>query len=101
MINGLYKVIEKDSDKIIVHICDKHIIFDAHFPDFPILPGFAQIDIFAESLNDTISKITLSKFIKHIKPNDIVEYRYKIDSNKVSVKTYVDEFKVMELKYER
>ena len=72
-----------------IKITDKDAIFDAHFPDFPLLPAFIQIDIAVSILKKNeiyinITSIENAKFKEKIIPGDIVEYIIKLnDDNNV------------------
>ena len=101
MYKDLYTIIEKSTNKIIIKLADEnHPIFKAHFPSFPILPGFIQIDIIAEILNDDITSIKQSKFISHISPLDIITYNIEKKENKTHIKLFKDLKKISEIKYE-
>ena len=101
MIRALYTSIVKDNGNIIIHLSGKsHPLFEAHFPKYPILPGFALIDILAESLHDEVATIHKSKFIKNIFPNDILECEVSSKAKKRIIKVFRDKKKVSEVLYE-
>lgn len=101
MTKELYAVIEQTNDVVQIQLADKtHPIFLAHFPSHPILPGFLQIDIIAEILNDDIREIISSKFISHICPNDIVSYEIKRKEKRKLIKIINNNKKISEFKYE-
>lgn len=79
---------------------EKHPIFQAHFPNNHLLPGFLHIDIASELLNKKLSKIIKAKFLQAILPLDKIlfiieekEQYYKIttkkDNKKCSEFTFV------------
>lgn len=79
---NLYKVTDfiKEENEISFKITlanKDHDVFKAHFPDYPLLPAFLQIDIVGEVLNIDINKITRSKFIIPFLPNDVIIYEIK------------------------
>jgi len=71
------KIIEKNENSVslIFTIPKDSLYFDGHFPDYPILPAVAQIDIvvnFASQNFGTdiiISQIKRTKFLKVITPS--------------------------------
>jgi 3-hydroxyacyl-[acyl-carrier-protein] dehydratase len=98
---NLYKVLQNNKTEIIIKLTnEQHPIFQAHFPSNPILPGFLQIDIIAEILQDNIIKIKNTKFIAHIFPNDTITYSIKENNNSKSIKITKDNKKISEFKYE-
>ncbi len=72
----------------------------AHFPQYPILPGFTLIDILADVLNDEVVSIKYAKFIAHISPNDILECKIKKSDKKRVIKVFKNNEKVSEISYE-
>ena len=75
MLKNLFTVIHQDKTQVIIKLHDKnHPIFKAHFPEYPILPGFLLIEILTSILNVTIKKIHSGKFISHTLPNDTIIY---------------------------
>lgn len=82
--DDLYSVEFKDDNKAIIKLSDSnHPVFKAHFPTNPILPGFINFDIISELFNLEITKIKKAKFIKIIKPNQILTYEKKGNNFKV------------------
>jgi len=99
--NNLYKILKYNENIVTVQLCNKeHKIFKAHFPSNPILPGFLQIDIIAEILEDKITTINKSKFISHILPNDEIMYNITIKNNKKIIKIMKKDKKISEFTYE-
>lgn len=100
-INGLYTILKKDPEQVTIKLTsENHPVFKAHFPNNPILPGFALIDIIAETLNDTITCVQHSKFIAHIQPNDILLCTIKTHENTRMIKVFRKQQKVSEILYE-
>lgn len=82
--DDLYKIVFKDDNKVIIKLSDcNHPVFKAHFPGNPILPGFINFDIISELFNFNITKIKKAKFIKTIKPNQIITYERNGNNFKV------------------
>lgn len=82
--DGLYTVLSKDDDRVIVKLCDKkHPIFQAHFPQKSILPGFVHFEIVADLFNVEITTIKKAKFLKMILPKQTL--LYERDNNKFKV----------------
>lgn len=74
-ISKLYKLQSKSEDKIIIQLADKnHPIFQAHFPDNPLLPGFCHIEILSEVLSDEVEKISLLKLRNKTLPDEVISY---------------------------
>lgn len=59
-----------------------HEVFLAHFPEYPVLPGFLIIDIFSDIFNLEILKIKKVKFLKVVPPNTILQYIIEKELNK-------------------
>ena len=101
MVEGLYSVLKHDLEEVTIKLASEdHFIFQAHFPNNPILPGFALIDIMARILDDSINHIIQSKFIAHLLPNDILICKIKTDNKKRNIKIFKNEKKVSEIMYE-
>lgn len=101
MIGKLYTRILQDNDNIFVQLADRsHPLFEAHFPKYPLLPGFALIDIMAALLEEEIVAIHKSKFIKNIFPNDILECEVSKSEKKRKIKIFRQNVKVSEIIYE-
>lgn len=101
MIDGLYTILNQELEQVTIKLAtESHPVFQAHFPNNPILPGFALIDIIAEVLNDTVVNIQRSKFIAHLIPNDIILCTIKTDKNRRSIKMFKNRQKVSEILYE-
>lgn len=101
MIRALYTSSVQDNGDVIIHLSDKsHPLFEAHFPQYPILPGFALIDILAELLLDDVVTIHKSKFIKNIFPNDVLECEIVSNEKKRKINVFRDKEKVSEVIYE-
>lgn len=64
---------------------ETHPVFQAHFPNNPILPGFLQIDIAEKLLGTSFKKIKKAKFLHIIKPNDHIFYECK--ENKIIIRS--------------
>lgn len=87
-IDSLYKVIEKKENKVVVKLSSStHPIFQAHFPNNPLLPGFCHVDILETLLENKIKKIKLFKLQNKTFPDEIVEY--KIDRSKGTKKIQI------------
>jgi len=104
LLEKLFTILQKENPQVIVKLSDEnHPIFKAHFPSYPILPGFLLIEIIENILNDTIKKVHTAKFIAHTLPNDTIIYNIKKDGIKTKIKiTKNDEknSKIAEIIYE-
>jgi len=98
----LYKLLQEDVTQVVVELSDKeHPIFQAHFPNYPILPGFLLIEIFCEVLKCTPKRIISAKFISHSNPKDTLYYTYEKKAEKTKVKVLnQNNEKVGEFSYE-
>ncbi len=101
MVEGLYNILKENTNEVSIKLTsDDHPVFQAHFPNNPILPGFALIDIISQILNDRIIRIHKSKFISHILPNDILVCTVNTDNKKRNIKIFKNKEKVSEISYE-
>ena len=101
MVEGLYSVLKQDTEEVTVRLAsENHFIFQAHFPDNPILPGFTLIDILAEILDDSVIHIIKSKFIAQLLPNDILTCKINTNHKKRNIKIFKYDKKVSEIIYE-
>ena len=101
MIEDLYRILKQNVSEISIKLAsDDHPIFQAHFPQNPILPGFALIDIMANIFDDHIICIHKSKFIAHLLPNDILVCKVNTDDKKRNIKIFKKQEKVSEISYE-
>ena len=101
MIENLYHIMEQNDESIKIKLAQSsHPIFKAHFPGNPILPGFTQIEIIAQIMNDHIISIKYSKFLSHILPGDTITYSVKKEDKKRRIKILKDSKKVSEIAYE-
>lgn len=85
----LYEVTERTQERVQVRFTDRtHEVFQAHFPQRPLLPGFLQVDVFAEALGVNVREISSAKFMKIISPEELVTCRYKISDNKLRLELF-------------
>lgn len=95
---NLYTITNKLDKGIEILLATKeHPVFSAHFPTFPILPGFLQIDIAQELFNIKIKKIKKAKFLSIIKPKDQIIFNQI--KNKITLTT-LENKKISEIIYE-
>ena len=81
---GLYKVLESSTTQVSVKLSDdSHPIFQAHFPNNPILPGFVHLEIIADLFELKITSIKKAKYTAIIRPSQTL--RYIRDKNKFKV----------------
>lgn len=104
MLKDLFTIVQNTDTQIIIKLSDKnHPIFKAHFPNYPILPGFLLIEIVVNVLEDTIKKIHSAKFIAYTLPNDTIIYNVKKDALRTKIKIVKDDeqnSKIAEIIYE-
>ena len=102
IINGLYSIEEQSEHALVIQLStQEHPIFQAHFPSFPILPGFALIDIVAECLNDVIIRLKSAKFMAHIQPEDRLFLTVKNANKERTIQVFNNKVKVSEIRYAR
>lgn len=81
---SLYSIINKDENNALIKLTDEsHPIFQAHFPNNPILPGFIHFEIINEVFGIEILNIKKAKFNHIIRPNDFINY--EINNSKIKV----------------
>lgn len=86
-VKSLFDIVNKDDTKVTIALSNKnHPIFQAHFPNDHLLPGFCHIDILADILKDTITKVNLLKLKRKTLPEDIISYEIVTSGNKRKVK---------------
>jgi len=101
LLKDLFTIISETPTTVTVRFTSEdHPIFQAHFPNYPILPGFLQIDVILNILDIEIKGIKYAKFIDHISPNDLVRYELKNKDGFSIVKIFKDTKKISEIKYE-
>jgi len=75
LIENLFNIEYKDENKAVIKLCDEnHPVFKAHFPDYPILPGFINFEIVTKIFGVEFKTIKRAKFLKAIHPNETVTY---------------------------
>ena len=101
LLDNLYTILEQSNEKIVVQLCDEtHPIFKAHFPQYPILPGFILIDMIAEILNDKVVHIKQSKFIAQLLPDDVISCHIDTKGQQRNIKIFKNKQKVSQISYE-
>ena len=89
--DGLYRILSKDENKVMVKLSNKkHPIFEAHFPQKPILPGFVHFEIIEDAFNLKITTVKKTKFTKMVNPDEVLTYernnnKFKIFSDNEEV----------------
>ena len=94
LLDNLYTITRKDENLAIVTLSDEnHPVFQAHFPDQPILPGFVHFDIIADVFNIEITTIKRAKYLKLALPNQSLKYerdnnKFKVSCNGENIATF-------------
>lgn len=90
---NLYKVLDSKISETLseyeIQLADeKHPIFQAHFPNNHLLPGFLHIDIASELLNKELCKISKAKFLQAVLPLDKILFiiEKKEENYKITIK---------------
>ncbi len=88
---------QKESNTLLfeIKLNKDHLIFEGHFPDFPIVPGVCMFQIVKEltkyNLNLPLSVVSISKlkFLNPINPNEhvdlLVEINYDLKGSEVCI----------------
>lgn len=88
-IKSLFSIVKQTSEKVTILLSDEnHPIFQAHFPNNHLLPGFCHIDILALILKDSIKKINLLKLKRKTLPNDTISYEIVTNDKKRKIKIF-------------
>lgn len=75
MIDGLYKLVQKNEDQAQIRLSDKnHPVFQAHFPTQAILPGFVHFEIVSKLFDIEITSIKRAKFKEAVFPDQSLSY---------------------------
>ena len=87
---NLYKIVSLAEQKAVIVLCDKsHMVFKAHFPTKPILPGFMHFDIVEELFKIKIIEVKKAKFLKVVTPQQTLTYEHNKNNFKVICKDEV------------
>ena len=80
--DNLFRLLHKDDSRCEIRLSSKeHPVFEAHFPNNPLLPGFLQIDILASIYHKEVIEVANTKFMHPIYPNTHLIYRLKEAKN--------------------
>jgi 3-hydroxyacyl-[acyl-carrier-protein] dehydratase len=83
-LEGLYSIAAQNEESAEIILSDaSHPVFQAHFPDNPILPGFIHLEIIALLFALEINGIKKAKFSSFVKPKERLLYRK--EANKIRV----------------
>lgn len=63
----LYHIIREQEGERVIRLEEKHPIFQAHFPNQPILPGACMVEICREIISRAIGHELQEKRIKNVK----------------------------------
>jgi len=84
ILDNLYTIVKKNDDIAEIKLTNaSHPLFKAHFENNPLLPAFIHVDIIEVIFSFKITKIKKAKFIKFVKPLEILTY--KRQNNKITV----------------
>ena len=101
ILTHLYTPITLEPNHISVALSDAHHpIFQAHFPNNPLLPGFVLLDMSAKLLHVKIKRIQKAKFLKPILPKSLLHFHSEAKEKRLKIVVKVMEEKVAELVYE-
>ena len=79
------KVLEENSIELIIQLNNDHEIFKGHFPNYPVTPGVAMLQIIKNGLENLLSQqLQLQsssniKFLNLVNPNEDKTLLFKID----------------------
>ncbi|AFL69513.1 3-hydroxyacyl-ACP dehydratase [Sulfurospirillum barnesii] len=101
ILTNLYTPITLEPHQLSVTLSDAHHpIFQAHFPNNPLLPGFVLLDMSAQLLHVKIKRIQKAKFLKPILPKTTLFFDVTCNEKKVKITVKNSNEKVAELIYE-
>ena len=101
ILNDFYTLTCKDETGFCVRLSDaNHPIFQAHFPNNPIVAGFILLDMSAEILGIEMVKITKAKFLKNIPPLSVLAFDVQTKEKTLKIRVSQNDQKVAELAYE-
>ena len=101
LLKNFYTILKSDSLEAhsfitTINIQKEHLIFQGHFPNFPVTPGVTMLQIIKEltenHLNQSLLMVSGSniKFLSLVNPNDNTILKFNItiqeDSEKIRVK---------------
>ncbi|MDX1808681.1 MAG: hypothetical protein R3331_04015 [Sulfurospirillaceae bacterium] len=102
MLSNLYKILKKEDGVFAIELaCREHSVFQAHFPNNPLLPAFIMMEICSEVLNHEITGIKKAKFIHPALPEDVLDFFFIEREKIVSVKIQKNSVKIAEILYEK
>ena len=75
LLDGLYSIVQKSENSGVVELCDaSHPVFEAHFPQNPILPGFVHLEIVEDLFEIQITGIKKAKYSALVLPSQTLHY---------------------------
>jgi len=84
LLEGFYEVVKQSDEEAVVQLSDaSHPIFQAHFPDNPIMPGFMHLDIIEDVFSLEITTVKKAKYSAIVEPSS--ELTYTKEHNKFKV----------------
>lgn len=102
MLNNLFEILKKEEGFFSIKLASsEHAVFQAHFPNYPLLPAFVMMEICSKVLKQEIMSIEKAKFINPAFPQDVLEFFIKENHKRVSVKIQKDTQKIAEILYEK
>ena len=102
ILNDFYTLTCKEETRFCVRLSDAtHPMFQAHFPNNPMVAGFVLLDLSAEILGIEIVKIIKAKFLKHIAPLSVLWFDIQTHEKTLKIRITQNEQKVAELNYEK
>ncbi len=86
LIGELYDVVAKNDKYLHIKLADStHVVFQAHFPTYPVVPGFLLVDIFAHEYGASIVEVATAQFKNVVTPNEEIIYTSKVADEYVDV----------------
>lgn len=90
------QTIDENSFELTVGLQKNHDIFKGHFPNFPVTPGVAMLQIIKNGLETHLSELLLLqsssiiKFLNLVNPNDetilVFHFLYSVENEIIKVK---------------
>jgi 3-hydroxyacyl-[acyl-carrier-protein] dehydratase len=91
-----FKVVDENSIQLTIELEKNHTIFKGHFPNFPVTPGVAMLQIIKNGLENHLSQSlqlqssSQIKFLNLVNPNEhailIFNIQFTFEDNLIKVK---------------
>lgn len=84
--HALYTLVEQNDEQFCIRLADKHhSVFQAHFPDNPLLPGFMLLDISEKHFQLRLKKIKKMTFLAAVLPQDCLTFSKQLNADRLQI----------------